>query len=317
MKLFKNKQRNINPFVVCSVLMLFNFSCDRIIDLEIPRKPSKLVVGGLFNADSTMLIRVGRTEHIPLRDQGRPFNEVNNAHVELHENGSFVEVLKYHTYTYLGDLFTDSTVYTTNSFIASEGNRYTISISAPGFEPVEASTNIPSKIPLTDFEVARLKIPLSDGMEGFPGKISFRDPPDEENFYALEVMAETTNENDEIFTRGLGITPLLEEKIDFRKPKSFLDFEIYFSDASFDGQLHTHEFALIWYPDPEWTLGYTAILKHITKAHFEYGTTARLHETETRENPFSLPVQVQTNVKNGLGIFAGFNVSTKSTKFSP
>ena len=318
MKLYRNKQRIFNRFAVCSILMLFNFSCERVIDVEIPEKPPKLVVGGFFNTDSTMVIRVGRTEHILSKgDPERPYYDVNNAHVELHQNGNFVEVLKHKTYLNLGNITIESSVYTTNNFIASEGNRYTIDISAPGFEPVEASTNIPYKIPLTDFEVAEEMILLSDRMAGLPAKISFQDPPGEENFYALEVMVETVNNDNETFKHSLGLVSLLKEKVDFTESKYVFQNELYLSDASFDGQLHTYEFALHWHQVTEYTLGYTVFLKHITKAHFEYATTARLQEAETKDNPFSLPVQVQTNVKNGLGIFAGYNMSTKSIKLSP
>ena len=317
MKAYSNKQRNFNRFTICGILMLFNFSCENTIELEIPEKPSKLVVGGLFNTDSTMVIRVSRTEHIlSYTDLERTPFEVNNATIELYQNGEFLEVLKPQTYLDLGDTIRKQNVYTTNGFVASEGNLYAINVSAPDFEPVEASTNVPSKILLTDFEVDPVMISLPDERAGLPAQISFQDPPGEENFYALEIMVEMRGHDDIHYTFSPEIVSLLEQKIGFTESNSALSREIYLSDASFDGQLYTYQFAILWYQVSDQTTSFKAILKHINKAHFEYATTARLQEAETRENPFSLPVQVRTNVKNGLGIFSGYNASFNTIKMT-
>lgn len=53
----------------------------------------------------------------------------------------------------------------------------------------------------------------------------------------------------------------------------------------------------------------SVLLSGVTEEYFKYQRTVEMHR-EAAENPFAEQVQVDSNVRNGLGIFAALNTQT-------
>ena len=291
-------------------------SChETIVDLEVGGETPKLVIGGLINTDSAVVVKVTRTVHVLETDVEYG---VTNASISLFENERLSTEFLFDTGG--TDAEIDDIYVSMNQFVPSEGNTYSILVEADGYLPARASTNIPAKVPVLDFEVDSTLVQVGEFLNGVNASITFQDPPGVENFYSIVIREEFRmyNAYDEFgepieedgFTEeniAKALLPRLDNKVEYDGKANF-EFEvIYLSDIAFDGLAYTYDF-LMHAPNEEGKL--TVYLNHITEDHYQYGTTSQLQLLEATENPFSQPVQVFTNIQNGLGIFSGYQSSS-------
>lgn len=299
----------INPQKI-TVLLLFLASCESLTEVEIPREPDMLVIGSLFNPDSVLSVRVTKTFFV-LEGVDRRDRNVSNAKVSLFEAGSFVRELNLAT----NKLNFETRVYT-SEFIPSQGTEYSIEVSAPGFEPIEAYGTIPTKIKIDEVVLAPTLVAIEDGDPAIRAEITFTDPKGE-NYYELLVnfVYESGNDLDSSFFRQISPMPLspdVSSEFDLLIDDPYI-LSLYYDDRLFDGSRHKLTFFIKGfnvnsYNDKfnKFALKIDIILRHISKEHYQYGITLRLQE-EISDDPFAEPVQVFGNVNGGLGIFAGFN----------
>lgn len=291
-------------------------SCrEHIVDFEITQSQPRLVIGGLINSDSAMVIKISRT--VGTLETDAKYG-VKEAEVLLYENEKLVTELFYDANDPESDI--DDIYVSEDGFVPSGASNYAIRVSADGYPSVRASTSFPKKIPIEEVLIDTALVQVGDFLNGVNARISFQDPAGGENFYSIVILEENRvyNEYNEygepIEENGFvneylskPLLPRLDEKIEFNGKSNFRFKVLYLSDISFDGRLFTYDF-LMHAP----TGGkLTVFLNHITEAHYQYGTTSQLQQLESTENPFSQPVQVFSNVENGLGIFAGYSASSE------
>lgn len=302
--------------IVTIVLAIVMCSChENLVDLDIEKSAPKLVIGGLINSDSSVIIKVTKTVHALQTDAEYG---VKDATVLLYENETLKTQLFYDPQ--ITDSEVDDVYRSEDGFTPSSGNVYTLRVNAEGYREVNASTRIPEKIPIADFQASSTPVQVGEFLNGVNAQMTFQDAPNETNFYSIVIREEykVYNEYDEfgepIESKGFvtetlskALIPRFDDKIEFDGKSNFQFNVLYLSDIAFNGQLYTFKF-LMHAPNSGGKL--TVFLNHITKEHYQYGTTSQLQQLESTENPFSQPVQVYTNIENGLGIFSGYGASS-------
>ncbi len=299
---------------VIILAFLFVGCRENIVDIEVGNGSSQLVIGGLINTDSSVLIKVTHTVNVLATDA--EYN-VKNASVLLYENDVVATRFHYDP----GDAVSgiDDIYFSQDRFIPTEGNTYSIQVDAPGYESVSASTRIPKEVPILEVEIGTTPVQVGEFLNGVNANITFPDPPGEANFYSIIIREENRiyHEYDEfgqpieesgyaLEIRSKALLPRLDDKIEFNGKSNFRFRVLYVSDIAFNGRLYTHDFLMHAPTGGELTV----FLNHITEEHYLYGTTSQLQQLESAENPFSQPVQVFSNIENGLGIFSGYHASS-------
>lgn len=318
------------------------FSCEPA-EIKVSSNPDKLVLDGIFYSDSVMQISLTKNLAID-------FNQVNfdiqieDAEVLVYSKDERVDQLAYINPDENPEKYEDigfASLYRSKSnFIPEVGKEYKIVINAKSFSEIIAYTQIPKKVEIlkTDYTwqpvVVRVNKNYSD--LGVPFSITFQDSPSTEDYYKIVCFRAadfdiTTTANDEVthesgkWLNDEGIMQKASLDHDITESYSPFQKKILISDKLFDGELYTLDFYLEFFSDEQTIPGLDIFddhrkgylkdslfvtIQHITEAQYLYEITSD-QQTLAFDDPFSEPVLIQSNVENGLGVFAGYSM-TKS-----
>lgn len=293
------------------ILPLILISCVKEVDYDIPPLKQQVVVNGLFCPDSVFSIHVSLSSST----NAAP-NFVENATVEIFKENISIGLLSY----------VDNGWYKT-SVKPVVGKSYKLVVSVPNFESVEALSYVPT-LPLNISSTYYItsNVPEYSNNGGIPGqfptdtKIIFDDDPNHLNYYEIgenRFLFEQTMETD--------LSILSDSELDFN-PKTY-----FFSDINFNGStkslvLRKGGLALLdpWgntYADPFYFLKFKICSAEYYS--FRKSWTRHFHNQNSDLNlndPLTLiflgdPVEMYTNVSNGLGVFAGYNQTTLTVDY--
>jgi hypothetical protein len=258
-------------------------SCEKIVNVDLPKHESLLVANCLMLADSVVSVHVSQS--LGSLDLAR-LPAVGNAIVSLYENGTFVESLS-----------NMQEGYYVGSTIPKSDRTYALKIDAPGLTSVESSTVVPLAVPFTatikdSATLDEQRMPLAEIT------ISFQDPAGQKNYYELEILyLDTMNRQisgvDEYYPIYLqSRDPQLEQGIN----NSFL-----LNDETIDGETYSLKGFV---NSSLYNAGHEIIIyyRSVSKEYYLFKKSYAVHQM-TVGNPFAEPVQVYSNIKNGLGIF--------------
>jgi hypothetical protein len=135
--------------------------------------------------------------------------------------------------------------------------------------------------------------------------LSFQDNPNAKNFYEIVILNKDSSINQTFNITSFVIT--LDNENDPNSPGTIL-----FTDELFNGQQLDLNIFVNSYNTP------IIVLKNVSRNNYEYRKSLEAHffnQNVDRENIYELfkgdPVELYTNVTNGLGIFAGFTQDIK------
>ena len=242
------------------------------------------------------------------------YNSINNANVSIFDgNANLVTTL-----THQQDGLYSSP--TGASPVANES--YTIEVSAEGYNTVSATNVIPSAVPI--YEIDTVSSTNSNGETILETTINFQDPPGTDNYYMVEVLV-----------KGTWINVLEEDTIEFREPLEIscndLNIEtinsfnsggfentylyIMLKDQNFNGEDYSLTFSVINYAElKDLELFGEIRLVNTSEAYFNYLRSFNMYQN-TINNPFATPVQVYSNITDGMGIFAGGTLTSWDVGF--
>ena len=164
----------------------------------------------------------------------------------------------------------------------------------------------------------------NDGETILEATITFQDPPNISNYYMLEV-----------FVTGMYYDEWEQDSIEIREPLqiscddinvetvnrfNFGGFEntylyLMLKDQNFDGENYSLTFSVINYAElKEMDLFGEIRLVNTSEEYFNYLKSFNMYQ-RTINNPFATPVQVYSNVNNGMGIFAGGTLTSWTVQF--
>lgn len=280
------------------LLLLFYSACETIVDIDIPKDESRLVLNGFFNPDSTFSVSLYQSLHI--LDPGE-FKVVEDATVSIFDS----EGAK------LADLQDAGLGSYTSTFKPEVGKEYRIEASKSGFETIEA-TDI---IPIDSARIKAIQIEQTEGEFSGEYEITFTiEDYAEEDFYEVQVFQYSLYEFEgETFENVINHYLESEDVVfdDFTSSGTALLFR----DVLFDAVESKITVSTYLNNDvgcevnPECISDeYFLILRKVSEPYFNYNRTLRLQQ-DLEGNPFAEPVSVYNNITNGFGIFAGYRDS--------
>ena len=302
--------KNLLPLLlIFSALTLSN--CTKEIEFDAQDITPRIVVNSLFTNDSIWAAHISRSVGVL---ETTSYTTIDDANVNIFDaNANLVTTL-----THQGN-----GLYTSPTGLTPQANQsYTIEASASGYESVNASNSIPSAVPI--YQLDTVTSTNSDGETILEATITFQDPPNISNYYMLEV-----------YVTGTWINEWEEDTIEIREPLqiscddinvetvnrfNFGGFEntylyLMLKDQNFDGENYSLTFSVINYAElKDMDLFGEIRLVNTSEEYFNYLKSFNMYQ-RTINNPFATPVQVYSNVNNGMGIFAGGTLTSWTVQF--
>jgi hypothetical protein len=300
--LTKNYQLNI-----LIAIALFTASCEKTINIALPPVAPQLVINCTSDVLQPISIEVSRTASIR-EQQIHPDLLVKNATVQLYVDDVFAETIAF-----------DSLLGYQSRIVSQAGKKYALKISAPSFVTVESSVVVPGTVVISHVE--RIPFAAKDQNGNYQDAlvITFLDPPRAGDFYLIKLEGAA----DSIWHPGpgTGYGNFCVNSSDASIETSSTDLAditvclesngIFFRDILFNGR---QKEVKLYVPSGSMEPHYNGVdstnatieLVHVTEAYFRYEKSSRLAQNSNGD-PFSEPVNVYTNITNGLGIFSIVN----------
>ena len=272
------------------ILVILGFSsCETFIEVDAEDRPQKLVVFSGFEPGQPWQVSVSHSVGSFSNDD---ISLVSDAQVRVSAtDGSYEETLTHSLDHYISE------------YTPLSGVDYRIEVSVSNFPTVSSISRIPmisESIELDTVETFR------DGNQTFDFELTFNDPADEDNYYLVQLFSiyqewKTSIMGDQIY---------IESK-DPNVENSFDDWEsvLFLKDQNFNGKEYTLRF---YSSDGYWEMGggsnYVVRLISCSEDYYRFQKTLRQYNY-TYDNPFSQPVQIYSNIENGIGLFGGYVVS--------
>jgi hypothetical protein len=300
------------PFVSVGLLVIFSTYCVREIKLDTDQLPAVPVINCLFTPDSTWTVYVARTQL--LDDPSEPW--VSDASVVIYADNQVVETL---------------TLSAPGKYVGQKrpliGVDYTLKVKIPTFSEVTSTDAIPYPVQL---ERAKTKFKQSSEAHCDPActamEVQFSDSLDFENRYEIEVYRYfKKGGNDTLFLQyilgygpngGSGYGVSTDEVILAEGDLEYNPTTVFFSDDLIDGK----KSAIINFDlsglAPSTGLEAVVRLRSVSNDYYLFRKSWTRHANRQWINPngsgapadffYTPPLELMTNIKGGLGIFAGF-----------
>lgn len=275
------------------------FSCEKTIKYEIPELPPSFSVDGRIMTGDSVKVFVGRTEYSLSSDNPQI---ISDATVRLIENGQNEIELEWVR------LSSGSGYYQT-SYLPKANNTYRIEVENNELGLASGEAKALSPIEITGYRI---------DSSNFDIDISFRDPADTADFYAIEVFVRTQSFDYPAFlgTADPSVEFFYEFQDDLFGDGKKYGYTAFLSDELFDGRIKTIEFTEAGafinpgsFPE--------SIVLEVTRISEDYYKHERSkgNQYTTGDNPFAEPVPIYSNIDNGFGVVAAGAVTQKVIEF--
>ncbi|WP_181885080.1 DUF4249 domain-containing protein [Pontibacter diazotrophicus] len=264
-------------------------SCETVVELDLPIHEPQLVVNAVINPDSLFTVDVSASRS-PFSNDA--YQQLSDASVQVYQAGQVLFDLQH-----MGN-----GIYKADTKPQAL-QHYELQVSAPGFPNASATSYIPAAPVITNIEAERAPY---DPNWGLQTTLSFEldDEPEQENFYYIQAYRQDTSYiYERLYDRYISIGFLAPIEQEFS-----MEWRYFFSDKLFDGQVLP--LTLNLETPPEKTT-YVQVA-HISKEYYEYART--LQRQAGGDDFGNIPTQVTNNIRNGFGLFAGYNAITLAVK---
>lgn len=279
----------------------------RTLDLNDQNHESQLVLQGQFRPEGAWEVRVSRS--VGAFEPGRVSDEqfsVTDATIEVFRGNQR-----------LGTIPRDSlNRYTTDAFAPVPETSYTVRVSAPGIDAVSATDRVPA------LPSSHLSMEEEAGQEEgrrLTLRLTIEDPSAIQNYYRITLDRLTETENgttvrgQQLFrTQNQAILDELGE-FELEDENVYSGSAAVFTDVLFDGQTYTIDLEVrsrVRGPrDQPIKPTYELQMQALSKDTYRYLRTQRL-VSQTEENPFASPVEIEGNVEEGYGLMGAIHVDT-------
>ena len=302
-------------------LIFLSIACEKVIEIDLEDAKIRIVANSILEPDSIVRVNVTRSRHIL---DNAAIIPLSDAIVKLYEADNYIGTLNY----------ISQGNYEIN-YYPEIGKEYRIEVLHNDFDDVFSKTIIPPVVKLNYIDT--VKSFNQDGYEVYNFYANFTDPGAINNYYYLKMKnrykIEVYDENiitiDTLYvgpdttivniTQGGTYYKSLEESLYYQSDD--LIFEEYhpgsngqiFSDEIIDGKSYTLKTSVqhwSFYADTN-----TVIIElyAINKELYQYLISYSKHN-EASGDPFAEPINVFTNIENGIGIFGGSSIYRDSIK---
>ncbi len=298
-----------NKLLILLVVLLLNFSCETIVDIEVPRDPPSLVINSTLSDNEFVKVHVSQSQHIL---ESGDYKMVTGAVVEIFEENTLVETLP----DSLGGYYISAT------YKSKRGKIYTIKVAKNGFETATAEV----LMPLDTANILSVKMDtIQENNDGYSSyylrfSVEIKDDKAYDNFYDISVYRGGYFER---YDHSVDPPVLIDSLYSYQKlylqsrDPSLEDFQSYgqnilFNDELFNGSTYKmNVLTSIWidpnYPD-ENEYDYFISLSNTSESYYLYELSSQL-QYWSEEDPFAQPVTVYNNIENGFGVFGAYNTA--------
>lgn len=297
--------------IVFILIIILITSCEKTITVSIPAAQPKLFIEGITESGDIFKVRVGKVASVLTVTDSNTF-KVNDALVQLYVNNVITDTLIYNplSHNYIAK----------NKTIAIPGNTYLIKAAAEGYFTAEAETTTPAVTLIQDItrKVNVRKDNMGNEMDEI--KISFQDNGDQTNYYLFKIKGPIYAYDTNVVYSSFPCLYSGDADIDRNEvtdPTSInncIFSEFFMTDKNFNGRqkeitLFTQSNYLTPYLNTDNNKLYRAVIElySINDAYYKYRKSYDNY-FNNNDNPFSEPVLVYSNVKNGYGLFSSVNV---------
>jgi hypothetical protein len=270
--------------LITAFLLLGLASCERELFYTYRDYQPKLVVNGLINNQDKIGLTVSTA--VPFGSSNNP-EYLSNAKVSFFIDGVRQPDLPF-------DAVNNRYGY---DFPAMPGREYRVVVSAPGYPSVEGTAKLPSA---GSFGRSTFQDSVSTDSFGFPeGAITVRinDNGAEKNWYRIKILYFNT-------TQALfDLLPVESEDPLVNQLASQSDGSYVFNDATFNGRNREIRFKTP-FGYAQGTPRFMIEMENLSEDFYLYSTSLNRYEN-TGAALFREPVFVYSNIRDGLGIFAG------------
>lgn len=184
------------------------------------------------------------------------------------------------------------------------GKRYSLQLQSPQYGSAMATETVPPPVEIQSVEIDSSGLNSPDGRVRFD--ITFQDKPGERNYYSLSMQIEShfLHNNDTIrYTQPI----YLETDDPQLQQDYYTGNELLVDDFFFDGKKQTLRVKIAsFYYQPELKGKIYVMLSHLSEGYYKYLDSFNLQQSVSGD-PFAQPVQVYSNIQNGLGILGASN----------
>jgi hypothetical protein len=268
---------------VIFLLILLVSSCYEKVSFNDSDFSPKLVLYGALTQESLIKVKVEVLQKIT--DTTSAY--VPDAKVDLYVDNAFKEQMKY-----------DSAGIFKSDIVAKQGFKYKIIASYKELPTISAETFIPSVPKIKNIRLVYNAGYLADGEAASKLIISMKDIDNEDNYYFLSQIKDSIF----ILVNTVAVDPVL------------LSGKHFYSDFLFTDKLFKNRSANLTLLIEQTQLDtnyYNFVLKNLTEDGYKYQSSLfDYYIYNSNNNYFDLnlePPTIYSNVKNGYGIFYGYN----------
>lgn len=271
-------------------------ACEVVVDVDMPLKPSSIVVHSIINPDSVFQAQITSSQNVLSKGD---FSFLEGAEVSIYDGENFIETLAQ-----------DSDGFYKGEEKPLPGRNYSIIASNSNYKTIQASDIVPA----SEIAIQRISFLKSNteqyNQEVYDMTLEFDDPIGE-NFYQIGMYGSMfvfdRSVNPPVITDTL-IVPYYLSSDDpifsdtYGNPDGFWTFSDVLVEGkrvkiNFSIQLHQ----LVSVDEIE----VTVVLRNISYNLYKYQQTASLQQS-LNGDPFAEPVPVFTNIENGYGVFGAY-----------
>lgn len=286
--------------LVLTVLLFGMASCVKDVEFNGEQSDPLLVVNGVQQAGKTANLCIEKSwfflnSQLDLR--------VKDVEVDLYVNGSFKESLQ------VRDTITDyAFTYCEGRYELCEGDRLRFEVRSSEFETAYAEVTLPESPTVISFDT--VNVDLDYGTIKFAVEI---DDPAGTDFYNLyfynaieaEYSVYSFYSDDPVFADplDLGADDLIGDSSDYYGGGLYNVF----TDTYFNGRSYKVNFTYFFW-EVELTEPFVVEMSRVDEGLYKYQKTSKKYEMNDPNGiigMFSEPVQVYTNVENGVGVVSG------------
>ena len=285
----------MKKMIISFAALLLFLACEKEIELKQEEVDPRIVVNSIFTQDDFIWMHLSESRDV-LYEGELPI--IENAIPKLLDADG--NVIGEFTYDWSG-------LYYCSTVLLEPGTTYGIRVEAEGLKTVSASSIFPSNITAAVDTMAALDDQLDV-------TVNFADNASQSNFYGISMTYYGT------YIDEIGDTVIYQNKrfetneFYVANGNSGINGEKYsreflFSDDSFNGQSVNFTGTVDRLNEDEPAGYYLIKLKNLSEDLFKYDLSYKKYK-DSQGNPFAEPVQVHSNITDGLGIFAGSNAYT-------
>ncbi|MCG8326573.1 MAG: DUF4249 domain-containing protein [Chitinophagales bacterium] len=288
--------KNRTCFFIFSI-SLFIFSCTKELPLPAIETQPRIVVNAAFSESKEWSVQVSKSTSIATPEQP---SALSSASVFLKDaSGNIIEELIHGS---------NGNYISANNTKPIIDQTYHIEVSANGFTTVDATGRLPHPV---DFTIDQTTTTSFDGEIQFKVDFKISDDGSSSHYYIIESFVLIEEPSGEIIKLQNELS-LLDSRTDNASIGDGTDrfSRIYLQDNTFNGQFYETEATLYSFiPEdiPSENYKVFMLVKSVEESLYNYFKSFDRFKL-TGDEPFAEPVQVYTNVNNGLGIFGGFSI---------